>query len=198
MEAFMAAPVFNNFRLVSGTALSLQLGHRESIDIDLFTAAEYGSIDFNEIDKYLKRSYDYVDTNNKGPIGMGITYFVGHSVDDAIKADIYYNEPFIRPVVEAGHIRMAAKEDIIGMKLDVIARGGRKKDFWDIHMLRDEYSIPAMIQLYQERYPYGHTEREIRDGLIRFFAADEEPNPVCHLGKHWELIKLDFVNWARE
>lgn len=33
----MECPHFNPFRLVGGTALSLQRGHRISVDIDLFT-----------------------------------------------------------------------------------------------------------------------------------------------------------------
>ena len=38
-----------SFQLVGGTALSLQIGHRMSVDIDLFTDVEYGSIDFEII-----------------------------------------------------------------------------------------------------------------------------------------------------
>jgi hypothetical protein len=45
----MNEPLFNKFRLVGGTALSLQIGHRMSVDIDLFTDYEYGSVDFKEI-----------------------------------------------------------------------------------------------------------------------------------------------------
>lgn len=48
----MNAPVFQNFRLVGGTALSLQIGHRESIDIDLFSDVEYGNLNFKEIEFY--------------------------------------------------------------------------------------------------------------------------------------------------
>lgn len=44
--SLMKSEVFIPFRLVGGTALSLQLGHRISVDIDLFTDAPYGSIDF--------------------------------------------------------------------------------------------------------------------------------------------------------
>ncbi|MGB3452693.1 MAG: nucleotidyl transferase AbiEii/AbiGii toxin family protein [Moheibacter sp.] len=40
--------------MVGGTALSLQLGHRTSVDIDLFSDLEYGSIDFKVIDTFLK------------------------------------------------------------------------------------------------------------------------------------------------
>ncbi len=46
-------PIFKPFRLVGGTALSLQLGHRMSVDIDLFTDATYKSIDFKAIRKFL-------------------------------------------------------------------------------------------------------------------------------------------------
>ncbi len=42
----MESSGFESFRLVGGTALSLQLGHRLSIDIDLFSDGPYGSIDF--------------------------------------------------------------------------------------------------------------------------------------------------------
>ncbi len=42
----------STFRLVGGTALSLQIGHRMSVDIDLFTDAEYGSIDFGQMKQW--------------------------------------------------------------------------------------------------------------------------------------------------
>ena len=48
---------FENFRLVGGTALSLQLGHRISVDIDLFSDDSYGSIDFEEIENFLKSNF---------------------------------------------------------------------------------------------------------------------------------------------
>lgn len=51
----MKSDVFHAFRLVGGTALSLQLGHRYSIDIDLFSDVEYGTIDFRS--NMFKRKY---------------------------------------------------------------------------------------------------------------------------------------------
>ena len=49
LELLMKEDIFKVFRLVGGTALSLQLGHRKSVDIDLFTEAEYGSVDFDPV-----------------------------------------------------------------------------------------------------------------------------------------------------
>jgi Nucleotidyl transferase AbiEii toxin, Type IV TA system len=54
----MASNEFSAFRLVGGTALSLQLGHRISIDIDLFCDAEYGSISFEELEQFLKANFN--------------------------------------------------------------------------------------------------------------------------------------------
>lgn len=47
------------FRLIGGTALSLYRGHRMSIDIDLFTDAEYETVDFKAIDTYLRSNFFY-------------------------------------------------------------------------------------------------------------------------------------------
>jgi nucleotidyltransferase AbiEii toxin of type IV toxin-antitoxin system len=89
---------------------------------------------------------------------------------------------------------MASIEDIIAMKVQVIANGGRKKDFWDLHELMNDYPINTMISLHEERYPYEHNVQEIIDRFTNFSQADEDFEPRCHRGKHWELIKLDFVN----
>lgn len=197
LEEMMNESLFDSFRLVGGTALSLQLGHRKSIDIDLFTAKNYGSIDFELIDKFLKRQFEFVTTNHTGPIGMGITYYIGHSANEEIKLDLYYTESFIRDTVKTYNIRMASVEDIIGMKLDIMGRTGRKKDFWDLHEIHENYSIDKMISLYKEKFPYSFSEDEIRKGLLNFSEADGEPDPICLLNKHWELIKLDFVKWLK-
>ena len=61
LQQIMGAEEFSAFRLVGGTALSLQLGHRISIDIDLFSDAPYGSIDFEAIDNYLKKNFFFVE-----------------------------------------------------------------------------------------------------------------------------------------
>jgi len=77
----MQANEFKEFRLVGGTALSLHLGHRISVDIDLFTDVTYRSIDFDAIDSYLRNSFDYVAGDFGGNPGMGKSYLIGGSAD---------------------------------------------------------------------------------------------------------------------
>ncbi len=194
----MQEDIFNAFRLVGGTNLSLQLGHRKSVDIDLFTDAEYGSVDFDVIKKYLNDNFSYLDSFDAGVVADGKSYFIGESEDKSIKLDLSYTDPFIRPILTQDGIRFAAIDDIIAMKIDVVQRGGRKKDFWDLHELLDDYSISQMLELHQERYPYSHDKEEILSNFKKFEDADTEFDPVCLRGKHWEIIKIDLLDEIRK
>ena len=188
----MKADVFSTFRLVGGTALSLHLGHRESVDIDLFSDVPYGSLDFESIDNYLKDTFSYVDHLSNIAPAMGKSYTIGNDKNNSVKLDVFYADPFIQELIEEDNIRLASIEEIIAMKIDVIQRGGRKKDFWDLHELLDKYSISQMVALHEERYPFSHDEKTILINLINFENADNDFDPVCLKGKYWEFIKADF------
>ena len=197
LKTIMAAKEFDEFRLVGGTGLSLYRGHRESVDIDLFTDAVYGSINFDKIDSFLRSNYRYVDTSNNDIIGFGKSYFVGESENNSIKIDLFYTDEFIDEVTLIDAIRLGSVEEIIAMKLDVIQRGGRKKDFWDLHELMDEYSIDKMFSLHKKRYPYGHDKVVLKNNFTQFENADGDFDPVCLREKHWELIKVDMLDFIK-
>ena len=188
----MAAKEFETFRLVGGTSLSLQIGHRESIDIDLFSDVDYGKIDFEAIEKYLASNFKYLDHLSNSIPGMGKSYLVGEDKDNTLKLDIFYTDKFIQPYCIEDTIRMATIEEIIAMKLDVVQRGGRKKDFWDLHELFEKYSLTQMLDLHEQRYPYSHDRDLIIQNFTDFSLADDEFNPICFKGKYWEFIKEDI------
>ena len=193
LERLMRIDEFRPFRLVGGTSLSLRYGHRISDDIDLFTDAEYGSIDFQLLQEILRREFPYCQGDCGEIVSFGTSYLVGNSKEDNVKLDLFYTDPFIRPMDQIESIRMASLDDIVAMKMDVMSRGGRKKDFWDLHILRNKYTIEQMLSLYKERYPYGATDEECIAGLTNFSVSDSDPDPTCLLGKIWQLFKLDFV-----
>ena len=192
LTTLMSIEEFNNFRLVGGTSLSLQQGHRESIDIDLFTDAEYGSIDFDRLEEILNELFPYVDTSSVGEVVFGRSYFVGENPDNAIKLDIYYTDNFVFPILEVDTIRLASNEEIAAMKFEVIANGGRKKDFWDIHELFDVFTLDEMLGFYEQRNPYGSTRQELLEACIDFSVAEDDLTPNCYRDKVWDLIKLDI------
>jgi hypothetical protein len=194
LKRLMKEPLFASFRLVGGTCLSLQRGHRISVDIDMFTDAEYGAIDFGAIDRYLRESFDYVFPSalpkNAGP---GLSYIVGGNEAESVKLDLYYTEPFIWPMICYDNIRMAAIEEIAAMKIDIVQRMGRKKDFWDLDELTETFSLTKMIEFHELRYPFNHDENLIKKNLTNFSNADDDFDPECMKGKVWEIIKLDIV-----
>lgn len=98
--------LFDPFRLVDGTSLSLQLGHRMSDDIDLFTDHPYDSLNFSAIDKFLRKTFKYVSDLAPGPGGMGVAYLVGHSKDESVKLDLFYTDTFIQPALKIGPYRI--------------------------------------------------------------------------------------------
>ncbi len=198
LKTLMAAKEFDAFRLVGGTALSLLRGHRESVDIDLFSDAPYDSIDFGAIYTFLYNTFSYVDTIDYNVIGLGKSFYIGNSEEDCVKLDLFYTDKFIQEIFLMDGIRLATVEEIIAMKIDVISRGGRKKDFWDIHELKDDYSIAEMLVLHKQRYPYNHDEDQIRSNFSNFEIADDDFTPICLKGKHWEIIKLDMIDFAKQ
>ncbi|WP_330441487.1 nucleotidyl transferase AbiEii/AbiGii toxin family protein [Flavobacterium sp. C4GT6] len=188
----MQSDALKKFRLVGGTALSLQLGHRISVDIDLFSDAEYGSVDFRAIESFLELTFPYLDKGFGTAIGMGKSYLIGKDKENAVKLDLYYTDTFIMPALEVQGVRMATPEEIIAMKMDIVQRGGRKKDFWDLHELLASHAVSQMIEFHEKRYPYTHERERIVANFTYFTLADDDFDPISLKGYYWELIKEDL------
>lgn len=129
------------------------------------------------------------------PIGMGKSYYLGRSSDESVKLDLYYTDDFIDEVQVFDMLRLASRAEITAMKLDVVQRTGRKKDFWDIDRLKDDFTISEMFALHEKRYPYTHNINLLREKFTDFTQADDDFEPLCLRGRHWELIKLDMIEF---
>ena len=191
-------PIFSPFRLVGGTSLSLQLGHRMSVDIDLFTDNEYSSIDFKDIREFLELKYPFCVSRSLDNVALGTNFVVGNSINDCVKIDMYYTDDFIEKPIIISDIRMATANEIIAMKLDVVLNGGRKKDFWDLHYFIDKVTVDDMIELFKKRYPYNDNFIKIKNQLVNFENAEADFEPICLLDKKWEVIKLDFYEFVKK
>ncbi len=194
LKLLMSSPIFNDFLLVGGTSLSLQIGHRESVDIDLFTDLPYGDVDFKAIDQFLEATFPVCIHISDIPAGLGKSYALGNKENDTVKLDLFYTDPFIRDALEVEGIRLATIEEIIAMKIDVVQGGGRKKDFWDLHALLSKFSLLQMLELHKERYPYSHEEKLILQNFTEFDKAEVEFDPVCFRGESWDIIKMDLID----
>jgi hypothetical protein len=112
----MEDELLKNFFLVGGTALALQIGHRISIDLDLFTQT---SFDENEILSNLEERYQFqMDFQARNTLKGSIR---------GIKVDlITHNYPLVKPLIKMENVSMAAPEDIAAMKLNVITGNGTR------------------------------------------------------------------------
>lgn len=197
LKIVMDSDILKPFRLVGGTSLSLQLGHRISIDIDLFTDSDYGSLNFEDIETFLKSKFSFIVFSSE-LTSFGKSYFIGSSDNNAVKLDVFYSDPFIDDELLIDNIRLASLKDITAVKIEVIQNGGRKKDFWDLHELLNYFSLEEMLAFHKIRYPFTHDSDLIIKNFTNFQIADEDFEVLCLKGKHWEVIKSDFENLIKK
>jgi hypothetical protein len=150
------------FHLVGGTALALYMGHRKSVDLDLFSCQSFDTV---ELRTYLTYKYNYrLDRQSDATL-------IGHIND--IKVDlIMYNYPFVEPVYVQDGIRLYSTADIAAMKLTAVSQNGtRLKDFVDIAFLSSEMSLNDMLNAFSVKYPNTNRISALK-GLIYFNDID--------------------------
>lgn len=180
-------PLLKNFNLVGGTALALRLGHRKSIDLDLFTKEEFDLEEIKEmlIEKYnLKVSYERKQT---------LKGFINNVMIDCIRFDYpHLYEPDI-----IGDIRLESIPDIIAMKLSAIAQNGtRIKDFIDIATLSVCYSFNDMLDFYTKKFPNANVIMPIK--AINYFDEIDFNESVVMLNGtfNWKKIEKRLKDMA--
>lgn len=159
----------DDFFLVRGTALALHLGHRLSIDLDLFTREEF---DQAALSYFLEAEYRFqtVDIDKNTVLG-----FV-----DGVKTDfITHAYPLVHPLISTDGVRMAGTLDIAAMKLNAIGRSGqRQKEFFDIYYLLQLHSLGEMLAAYEVKYPQSSTMIAVR-ALTYFSDIDFDIEPLA-------------------
>jgi len=190
LKKLMALPELQDFFLVGGTALALQMGHRISLDIDLFTQQDF---DARKLILKLDNQFSISDlTEESNTLNFNITY--PEKSNEIVKIDlIKYPYPLIKPILNVENIRLLSVEDIIPMKLSAIAGRGSKKDFYDIFYFLKTYSFDRMFKLFEKKFPNTNKFHVIKS-LTYFDDAEIEPNPQTIEKIIWNEIKNTIVN----
>lgn len=156
IQTICSEPFFDKFRLVGGTGLSLQLGHRQSVDADFFSNEAYSQEDAIKILSHILPSFIVL---KKSAHGMALMY-------EGVKLDIYtWGVPFLLPSIEIEDIRIADLADIAALKLEAIINRKEEKDFRDIHALLQRFSLSELLRFFHQRYPH-HSIRVPIDHLM--------------------------------
>ncbi len=178
----MRLSFLNDYSLVGGTALALQYGHRESIDLDLFTTEK---LDYNATIEALKQHFGNRFFYEGNYSNFGIFCYI-----DNIKVDILrYPHARIAPLIISEDVRMYDSKDISAMKIQAILGRGRKKDFWDIYELLDHYTVKDIISNHKQKYPDQMLLISIPQALTYFEDAEAGEEPVSLKNQNWENIK---------
>lgn len=161
-------PELKEFYLVGGTALALQLGHRNSVDIDLFTQNDFKS---ENLSAFLKSQFNDVKIDHEGKKTC-------LTVIDKIKVDfITHPYPFIKPPITEEGITYLSKEDIAAMKLNAIINSGQRlKDFIDVYFLLEHFSVKNMVGFFEKKYPNTNPLVALK-ALSYFGDIDESIDP---------------------
>ena len=144
LKHLQAEPLLATTRLVGGTALSLQIGHRESDDLDLFSVEP---LDGLSVQTLLIDKYGFI------PSVIADNTLIGFI--QGVKIDVIYHPfPWLEEAVCEDGMRLASVTDIAAMKMHAIINSGKRpKDFVDIAFLSMHYSYNQIKQLLLRRYP---------------------------------------------
>ena len=169
----------NHFALAGGTSLALQIGHRKSIDLDLFA---FGEVNMYEISLLLENEFTTISIRRTSP-----AFIFCHI--NAIKCDFvnHSKHKLINPCFTHDGIRMFSVEDIAAMKLNAICGRGSKKDFYDIYSLLQLFSLKELLGFYDYKFQSDNSWMALRS-MQYFEDADTQEEP--------ELVK-PFPEWSK-
>lgn len=192
LKTLAQAPILSNMRLVGGTALALQYGHRRSIDLDFFGQTTES---VEELSEALK---EY--TGGLTLLSASKTIRVYRIRD--VKVDIVnYNYPWIDEALKEEGLMLASPKDIAAMKVNAVMGRGTKKDFIDIYFLLQHYSFEQLVRFYLEKYADGTVYRALMS-MTYFGDADPQPMPYMFVNVTWESIKekilLEVERYTRQ
>lgn len=190
-QAFLACQkleIFNDpkWYLAGGTALALQVGHRQSVDLDFFTTA--GDFDREKIERQMLKTKKWKTTY----IEEGTLYgeFYGAKIS-------FIAYPFFKPSrqrIDAGTVKILTAPDIAVMKIIAISQRGRKRDFLDLYWYcQNKEKLVEIILRVSKHYPgQEHNINHILKSLLYFADAEKDPMPKIFFSADWKQIKKYF------
>jgi hypothetical protein len=182
------------FNLAGGTSLAMQIGHRKSIDLDLFTLDDFDS---NSLLEYLEDAFRFKLNFSS------VNTLKGH-IDDINVDFISHKYPVVKQPLSEEGMRLYSIEDIAAMKLNAIAGNGtRSKDFIDIYFILRQYKIDDILSFYKTKYT-GRNQLHVIKSLTYFDEIRTHDFPKMILEKELSLtevrnlISLNVNNFSKK
>lgn len=174
----------DQFYLSGGTALSLQIGHRESEDLDFFARKNFDP-------KQLQNRLSDLGQMQQTELAEGTlnTYINGVKLQF-----LYYPYKLLQSTLVWDGINISSVADIACTKLQTIGMRGSKKDFIDLFFLFQTFTLKELLKLTQEKYaPIKYSQLHILKSLIYFSDAELQPMPRMHKDIAWQDVKIQMI-----
>jgi len=182
------------FYLAGGTALALQLGHRDSIDFDFFNKQK-GDIDtkkiFDEINDIFKNHKILKVLEDKNTLNV--------IIDSNIKLSFFgYKYDLLNKLIDEENIMLGSVEDIGCMKLSAITSRASNKDYIDLYYILHKVELKDLLKKAIRKFPTVDTNLILKS-LVYFDDIDIEPiifknNNEVDFEKVKEFLKEEVKN----
>ena len=151
---------FPNFYLAGGTALALQIGHRISVDFDLFYKKDIPFTLLQKVKRVFEDSKIKVILNHSEQLSITI---------DGVKVDfVKYKFPLILKLTEFKNVKLSQVLEIAAMKAYTLNHRGAYKDYLDLYfILKNEYTkLKEIKKIAEKKYKEDFNFRLFLEQLI--------------------------------
>lgn len=188
LKKLMAEPSLTGTRLVGGTSLALQYGHRNSIDLDFFGTIDDDPLSIRECLETIGHVSVLKETKSIRIYDL-----------DKVKIDFvdYSRYQWLTEAITEDGLRLASPKDIAAMKVNAIEARGTRKDFVDIYFLLQHYSLDEILGFYQEKYPEHSVFRALMS-LSYFEDAEKQMMPKMFSKVSWDEMKAYIIKEVKK
>lgn len=188
LRAIASKPEMQGLRLVGGTALALQYGHRQSVDLVFFGTTTVPQEDIID----MLSSLGSMVVHNR-------TDRILQVVLRGIKVDVidYSRYPWIDGPVIEDNLILASPKDIAAMKINAIEGRGSRKDFIDIYMLLQHHTLEELLAFYKDKYP-NYSIFHALLSLTYYDDAEIQAMPKMFIPQTWEEMKSSISSKVKE
>lgn len=183
LTTLKSLPLLKKFYLAGGTALSLQLGHRKSIDLDFFSA-QFPDVEI--IKQNLAPYHPVIIQEAPGTLDV--------LIDDVKVSFLEYRYSMLEPTTEYEGVPLASIIDIACMKISAVSSRGSKKDFIDLYKILQMTDLKAVLASFEKKFvEVKYQKAHLLKSLVYFFDAEDDPDPDYIDNIRWNEVKQALV-----
>lgn len=185
LQDLSGEPLLGRFYLAGGTGLALHLGHRRSLDLDLFTAEPF---DPDKVVSTLQKLPDF----SLAAKSSDTLHVVVRGIKVSFLGFLY---PLLFPSATFGGVQIADPRDIACMKINAIAGRGTRRDFLDLYVASRRFGLRELLGMFKQKYAQAnYSVVHVLKSLTFFEDAEKDPMPDMLVEIHWGEVKQFFAS----